>query len=384
MPSGPSWRLATGWVLLAVILLAVSTAASTAIHLRLPASTGTFSTGKITSLWTDPARPEPGTSSSSDRRSVRVVAWYPAEPGTGALAAYLADLETIADGLVASGEVGSLETAGLRFVHDPARAGADISGNQAEYPVVLLSPGNATNVEFYSALAEEVASHGFVVIGLDHPFQVAAVALDGLVAVYPGDPPLGQAAEVTPARIDERVADITFVLDMLADEAPGLEPLAGHMDLSRIGIMGHSNGGVAAAEACADPRIDACLNIDGQLAGGPFSARPDPVPPSKPFMYLTKESMLHPSLAALFEAAGTDTFRVVVPAAAHDEFADPAMFRPRLLPTATAAEDAITVSRGITVAFFDHALRDAPTTVFSGLAAPTDIQIFVYPLVPRP
>jgi hypothetical protein len=36
------------------------------------------------------------------------------------------------------------------------------------------------------------------------------------------------------------------------------------------------------------------------------------------------------------------------------------------------------------VAFFDHILRDAPITVFSRLAAPTDIQIFVYPLVPRP
>jgi dienelactone hydrolase len=383
MPGRPPWRRVAGWFLLAVILLAVSTAASTAIHLRLPAPTGTFPTGKITSLWTDPARPEPGTVSSSDRRSVRVVAWYPAEPGTGAPAAYLADLETIGDGLVASGEVGSLEMAGLRYVRDPAQSGADISGSQAAYPVVVLSPGNATNVEFYSALAEELASHGFVVIGLDHPFQVAAVALAREVAVYPGDPPLGQAAEVTPDRIDERVADIAFVLDSLADQAPGLERLAGRIDLSRIGIMGHSNGGVAAAEACADPRIDACLNIDGQLAGGPFSAGPDPVPPSKPFMYLTKESTIHPSLAALFEAAGTDTFRVVVPAAAHDEFADPAMFRPRLLPTATAADDTITVSRGLTVAFFDHALRDAPINVFSGLAAPTNIQIFVYPLVPR-
>jgi dienelactone hydrolase len=186
---------------------------------------------------------------------------------------------------------------------------------------------------------------------------------------------------VTAARIEERKADIAFVLDTLGDGGPGLEPLAGHIDLSRIGIMGHSNGGVAAAEACADPRIDACLNIDGQLAGGPFSARPDPVAPDKPFMYLTKESAIHPSLAALFEASGTGAFRVVVPAAAHDEFADPAMFRPRLLPTSNRADDAITVSRGLTAAFFDHTLRDAPVTVFSGLAAPTDIQIFVYPLV---
>lgn len=382
-PGRPSWRRVAGSAILAALLVAISTAVSTMVHLRLPAPTGTYEIGKIAAVWVDATRPEPGTASTTDHRSVRVVAWYPAVPGTGSPASYVSDLETVADGLVASGEVGSLEAAGLRFVGDPALGGADVAVHEPTYPVVVLSPGNATNVEFYSALAEDLASHGFVVIGLDHPYQSAAVALAGGIAVYSGDPPLGQAAVVTPSRIDERVADIAFVLDSLSNGATDLDLLAGRLDLTRIGIMGHSNGGVAAAEACADRRIDACLNIDGQLAGGPFSARTDPAAPTKPFMYLTKEAQLHPSLAALFEASDVDTFRVVVPGAAHDEFADPAMFRPRILPTATMADDVITVSRGLSLAFFDHTLRDAPVTVFSELAAPTDIQIYVYPLTAR-
>jgi dienelactone hydrolase len=369
--------------MVAAFLIVVLATVSTVVHLRLPTPSGAYQTGKVATVWVDSSRPEPGTTSRKDQRHVRVVAWYPAAPGTGVPASYLADLETVAEGLVASGEVGSLEAAGLRFVGDPARSGASVAGSEQTYPVVLLSPGNATNVEFYSALAEDVASHGYVVIGMDHSYQVAAVAIDGEVAVYAGDPPLGLAADVTSSRIDQRVADIAFVLDTLAQGGPGLELLAGHLDLSRIGVMGHSNGGVAAAVACADIRIDACLNIDGQLAGGPFSAQPDPAAPTKPFMYLTKESALHPSLAALFETAGQDTFRVVLPGAAHDEFADPAMFRPRILPTATEADDVITVSRGVSRAFFDHTLRGAPVTVFSGLEAPTDIEIFVYPLISR-
>jgi dienelactone hydrolase len=207
------------------------------------------------------------------------------------------------------------------------------------------------------------------------------VALEGDVAVYAGDPPLGAAVEITPARIDERVADIAFVLDQLED-GRSVGPLDGHLDLARIGVLGHSNGGVAAAQACADSRIDACLNIDGQLAGGPFSSRPNPSAPTKPFMYLTKETELHPSLAALFEA-GRDAIRAVVPEAAHDEFADAAMFRPRVLPTATTADEVTTVSRGLVGAFFDHTLRDGPLTAFRGLAAPTDIEIYVYPLTSR-
>ena len=380
-PRRPSWRRVSGAAIVAAFLVGLLAIVSTVVHLRLPTPTGAFTTGKVSAVWVDRSRSEPGTALTTDQRRIRVVAWYPAAPGTGDPASYLADRETIAAGLVASGEVSALEAEGLRFVGDPARSRARVAESVSTYPVILLSPGNATNVEFYSALAEDLASHGFVVIGLDHPFQVAAVALNDEVAVYAGDPPLDRAAEVTSRRIDERVADIAFVLDTLVRDGPGLELLSGHLDLSRIGLMGHSNGGVAAAMACADRRIAACLNIDGQLAGGPFSARPDPVAPTKPFMFLTKESELHPSLAALFEAAGKDTFRVVVPGAAHDEFADPATFRPRILPIASEADDVITVSRGLSRAFFDHTLRGAPVTVFNGLAAPTDIQVFVYPLL---
>lgn len=57
------------------------------------------------------------------------------------------------------------------------------------------------------------------------------------------------------------------------------------------------------------------------------------------------------------------------------------MFRPRVLPTAVTADDVITVTRGFSLAFFDHTLRDAPREGFGQIDAPTDVQVFVYPLV---
>lgn len=86
--------------------------------------------------------------------------------------------------------------------------------------------------------------------------------------------------------------------------------------------------------------------MDGQLAGGPFSSRPEPVAPTKPFMFVTKEVELHPDLAALFEQGGRGVYRVVVPAASHGDFADGAMFEPRLLPISGTAEEVIAVARG--------------------------------------
>jgi dienelactone hydrolase len=370
-PHRPSWRRVVAILISAAVLLGVSTVASTMAYLRVPDPTGAMAVGKRAAIWP----------SGEGSRSIRVVAWYPADPATGTEGRYLADLATIDDALVESGEVGAFEVAGIGLVRDPARIGAAIAGPADEqFPVIILSPGNATNVEFYAAIAEDLASHGFVVVGIDHPGQVAAVALGSEVVTYAGDAPLSEATTESPRRIDERVVDIGAVLDQLAGDAPGLEAIAARADLARVGVMGHSNGGVAAAMACRDSRVAACLNIDGQSGGGPFDVRPNPIAPTKPFLYLTKETDLHPALAEVFEAGGAGTFRVIVPAAAHDQFGDTASYRPRVLPVAGVADDVGTVSRGFSVAFFDHALRGAPRSVFAHLPAPTDVEVFVYPL----
>jgi dienelactone hydrolase len=296
LPRTP-WRRIVGGVAAVSVMLAASAVGSTLAHLHLPAPTGEHAVGRISGVLEDASRPEPATPTASDHRRVRIVAWYPAIAGTGTPAAYIEDLDAIGDGLVASGSIGPFERAGVGMVTTNALTGAEMAASGEGGPVVVLSPGNATNVDFYSALAEDLASHGFVVIGIDHPYQSAAVALGETVALYAGDPPLGEAAEVVSARIEERVADIGFVLDRLATDGAGLDGLDGNLDLERVGVIGHSNGGIAAVEMCDDPRVRACVNLDGQNLGGPFGTRANPSAPANPFMFLTKETELHPALA---------------------------------------------------------------------------------------
>ena len=378
-------------VLIALVILAgagiISSLLSTVAYLRLPPPTGEFGVGREAAVWTDSSRGEAHTPTPGDVRQVRVVAWYPTDgPAATGGGSYLRDVEKIADALVGSGELGPVAVAALRAAGSNVVDGAPLSASAVRWPVVILSPGNATNVEFYGTLAEELASHGYAVVGVDHPYQVTAVALlDGSVAVYEGDDPApgqltgpdGRAAE----KIAERVADIRFVLDRLENGADGLAGLDGRaLDLEHIAVVGHSNGGVAAAELCAtDPRVDACLNIDGMLAGGPFSAA-TPAAPSKPFMFITKETELHPALRALFEAGGDQTYRVVVPAASHGAFADGPRFVPRMLPLDGDADRTLRVTRGFAVAFLDHVLIGAPQTVLGKVDAPTDVLLEVYPL----
>lgn len=237
-------------------------------------------------------------------------------------------------------------------MRDPARTGAAIAGDRASYPLVLLSPGNATNVGFYATIAEELASRGYVVAGVDHPFQSAAVLLgDGAVATYDGDAPPERAEEMTAARITERVADLRRVLDALAELGP--QVLEGRIDLTTAGVV------------------------------GPIGAAP--AAPAKPYLFLTKDADLHPTIAAAFETAGHaghDCVRVIVPDAAHDQFADGPMFTPTLSPWPGTARNVATLTRGFALAFFDRALRGAPVDVLGEVPAPIDVGVEVYPLRP--
>ena len=379
-PRRPRGRQVLAVGLVGIVMLLASTVASTVAALGVPAATGPAAVGRTSVVLVDPSRDEVATE-RPDARRLRVTTWYPVRPGSGSPAPYVEGLERIGPALVASGSVGPLEVAGLGFVRDQARIGGTPEGGR--HPVLLLSPGNATNVAFYSGLAEELASHGYVVVGLDHPYQVAAVDLGDVVAGYAGDAPLGEAMTVVPALIDERVADATAVLAALHADPTALGLTADQLDLARIGMLGHSNGGVTAALVCrADERVAACMNMDGQLGGGPLAARPDPQPLTKPFLYLTKEPALAEPIRAAFEA-GSGAVRVVVDGASHDQFADGARFVPRPLPGASTADAVQVVAREVAVAFFDDVFRPTTDRPFDGLTAPLDLRIEVYPLRPR-
>jgi dienelactone hydrolase len=329
-------RLGRRWVVLAVALAAVllplvTFGAATATHLALPAPSGAHAIGRLRLAWVDQRRAESVTPDEGDRREVIAEVWYPAQADGGSATLYVPELDRIADALVGSGELGAVQAWGLRFVRAHGRMDAAVAATPERFPVVVLSPGGATNAEFYASFAEDLASLGYVVIGLNHPYDVAAVALqNGTVATYSRPEP--PRAEYVETRVAERVADIRFALDRLAELEAGDGPLGGRLDLDRVGVMGHSLGGIAAAQACVvDPRLDACLNLDGVQGGGPFSVRPGGAVPAQPFLFVTKETSLAPPIEQLFVEHVTAA-RIVIAGAAHGDFSDGPLFEPSLNP----------------------------------------------------
>ena len=351
-------RVRIGFAAATVVLIVL--AISLVMQASLPAPNGPYAVGRTDALLVDTGREDIATA-EPDRRQVPVEIWYPGVTGTGEATGYFPGLEQVRDGLRASGEVSTFELLGLPLIRSRERINAEIAGNPERFPLVVFSPGNGTNVEFYAALADELASYGYVVVGLNHPYDVAAAALaDGEVAVCRPGPDTNRLDYVA-ERVAVRAEDILFVLAELEAMAAAGDPLMSRLDFNRVAVLGHSLGGIAAAQAClANERIRACGNFDGLQQGGPFAVVDLITGPDQPFLYLSKDAELPGPLTRLFEERVAPTYVVLIPEAKHDGFTDAPLLRPGLLPMAGAPDRVQALVRSATLDFLAAALEGRP------------------------
>lgn len=178
-----------------------------------------------------PARPPVGLESrvftdTARGRELATTIWYPAAGG-----AVEQDVEW--DGIFI----------GSGAWHAPARA------MPKRLPLVLLSHGSGADASNLTWLAEDLASHGYLVVAMDHPGdRFGDTSVEGRFAAW------------------RRARDVTFVLDrMLEDETFGPR-----IDRARIAAAGHSSGAYTAL-ALAGVRLEpsAYLKYCSQRQPGP-------------------------------------------------------------------------------------------------------------------
>ena len=235
----------------------------------LPRPTGEHAVGRMSMDVADVARLDVYAADSSAHRELVLFVWYPAADPVGDRRAELMPeaWTPIADQL-------GLDTDGV-LTH--AWVDAPVAEPPERRPVLLMSPSGFSPL-LLSAIAEELASHGYVVVGVAHTHESAVTAFaDGRrVPMNPAalagalEPQHGAPAEGFARRAavcDYKAADLRSVADHLARLAPNAAGLtSGHLDLDRLGAFGHSFGGNAALEWCRrDERCRAAANLDGAV-----------------------------------------------------------------------------------------------------------------------
>ena len=271
----------------------------------LPNPTGPYPVGRVSYHWIDSARPEPLAAPGTAYRELMVDIWYPAETTAGKEPApYLPDLpaaEKVLGEAVAMKQFGAAYKQminGRLCTH--AQEGAPFARTLTRRPVLIFSHGLGILKTGYTAQLEDLASHGFVVAAIAHTYDTWLVAFpDGRVVRFDqerrrtlkGSEHAGIQYE--DGRLQVWATDIRFTIDQLTryDREPEFQaPFQGHLDLARLGAFGHSAGGRAAALACqTDPRVRACLNMDGVADNWPFYRDVQGKTMSQPFLLFVRK-----------------------------------------------------------------------------------------------
>ncbi|MCX2953687.1 alpha/beta hydrolase family protein [Lentzea sp. NEAU-D7] len=355
-----------------------------------PEPSGGFAVGTRVLQWTDPDRPETFTADPQDRRTVVTQLWYPARnsPADTRRAQYLGRTEdearTVSEALARGVGLPGFLFDGLPHARTRAVPDAPVAGEGGRFPIVLFSPGSGGVRTQNTAWAEQIASHGYVVAALDHPYDSAAVVLADGRTITTATVSTGDRDEDDRLAEDWtaiRAADLGFALTRLEglDRGDGADPLAGRLDTGRVAATGHSMGGAAALQAARqDHRVDAVIDLDGYPRGPltpdlrqPALALTQAITPDTDPRYL-------PQLTEVLTRGTATNYRLTIPGAAHLTFMDGPLYLPPVpaLVGSLGRDESQRVVAAATLAFLDSFLRNGSSDLAGALSTHGELSVF--------
>ncbi|KAH8169553.1 platelet-activating factor acetylhydrolase [Sarocladium implicatum] len=230
------------------------------------------------------------------------------------------------------------------------------------YPTILFGPGaGGPATAANSILLSDLASHGYTVIGLDHPYEHEwllypnGTYIPGLPLDYGWGLP--EQDEIL-ALYNLRNLDAEVLLKQL----PALkEKLGGApINTTHVGTLGHSLGGAAAlGQLFNNPIVKSGIDMDGSLFGRP-ALNSSSADVHKPSMLLGFEQHFDTGFAT-YPAWQTSYFRGIrVNGSTHNDFTDAAFWRMEgrdLREGEIEGERMVGVVRRLVREFFEYTLR---------------------------
>ena len=290
----------------------------------LPPLNGEYGVGVKTMHLIDESRLEQLTPDPDDTRELMMQVWYPTLRNLSEPEVEYMDEPTFA-WLMGRSPVPlfTIPDHAYEFVNPHGREGVGVADSEPLYPVVLFSPGYDGVYQIYTSLIEDMVSHGFIVVSMNHPYVSGITVFPDGRQVYVSSNSTGDVG------IRTVVDDAKFVLDVL-EEVNSTDPLLqGCLDLSLVGMYGHSFGGAATSICCSeDDRFDCGLTLDGVFYLDYLSEGID-----KPFLMQIAENRFNDgNVQEMWALLSGESFKVEVLGATHSGFTDVGLLLNHLVP----------------------------------------------------
>jgi dienelactone hydrolase len=216
--------------------------------------------------FTDPSRREMHAWALPGQRELVTQLWYPARDSRGRKAVYRRPRETS----IVSSYQAVLETQSIQ----------DAVFANGIFPIVMFNHAWGGFRNRSTFLAQELASHGFVVVAVSHTYNSRSVELPGGRVAYNQKEidigfwatlyiPLKERLHLADTELRIHTDDCNFVLQQLSElNRTSGHWLENHLETNCVSSVGQSFGGAVAAQlAKENPSVRSALSLDGVIHG---------------------------------------------------------------------------------------------------------------------
>ena len=298
-----------------------------------PKPTGAINTATYSMELIDSNRLEWFTDNLDDFRRIMVQVWYPTDEIKGERELYIDYGDVRIRALAEQFDYNPFLFRKLINIKTNSIKKA-MPSNSSVFPLIIFSHGLGGNRTQNTIMIEELVSHGYVVIAIEHAYDAnISIFNNGDIADYRSgiNYQRRHSEELTPEefwairlpQLKTRAKDVHFVLNQI-ESGNFPEELVKIIDLDNVGVFGHSFGGATSIySAYSDDRIDACVNLDGWMVVVPDEIISNGI--GKGFMYIGQkqwdEELNYKKLDRFIES-NTNSSKILIPKTTHYDFSD--------------------------------------------------------------
>lgn len=385
---GPVWVTTLKGIGLVVITIIAILVPSILPVFELPEPTGAYNVG-TRDVQFDMNQPETITADENDQRKVMIKVWYPTNDSNGT-----ADLYADHGGRNGFAQKYGLPGSSMSYLDKiDTHVLKDAEITNEIFPVLIFSHGYNSKANGYYSMLSELASHGFVIFALNHTYESTGTTFsDGSEVYFNYDyahkiesgtwetisPILEYFHDGTSFRdrhpAVKKILSEYFVADIVNRWAEDIVAVSneldnwnkdgffqGRLDLSNIGVFGHSRGGGAAGHSLLlESSIKAGVNVDGVQWGKIVDSTFQ-----KPFLFLSADwPAEHEDLNShAYINKGKKFYKGLLKESAHSNFMD----IPFMIPVTTISQAgtidpslAMEATNALLLAFFNQELKQNP------------------------